>query len=140
MAKLQTWFVADRGHGGEALAAATADQFVAQPFGLSLRDLERSLCLIGGDGAVVHGGPGRPMPGTQAGEILWAKVHAGTVAALGVGVGNWVDDPTRLHRCTEWDKFHREDLCASRAIAATPMAWELYDVRWISSSTLAKGC
>ena len=120
-AQLQTWFVADRGHGGEATATATAAALAAPPLGLSLRELERSMCLVGGDGAVVRGGPGRLKPGTQAGDILWAKAHA-CVETLGVGVEDWASDPSRLHRCTEWDKFHREDLCASRAIAATPMA------------------
>ena len=42
--------------------------------------------------------------------------------------GRHVDDNTLLPRCTEWDKFHREDLSVTRTIAASPMTEELYDV------------
>ena len=128
-APLLTWYVADRGHGGEATANAVLNAFVAEPFGLSCSDLEQRVCLVGGDGAIVRGGPGRPKPGTQAAEILWAKVHRCT-EDLGEGLrgAEWVDDAQRLHRCTEWDKFHREDLANNRAVAETPMAWEVYDV------------
>ena len=128
-APLLTWYVPDRGHGGEATANAVLNAFVAEPFGLSRSDLEQRVCLVGGDGAIARGGLGRPKPGAQAAEILWAKVHRCT-EDLGEGLqgAEWVDDARRLHRCTEWDKFHREDLANNRAVAETPMAWEVYDV------------
>ena len=126
-ARLITWFVSDQGHGGDALATNTLAALARPPISLSLADLDRSLCIIGGDGAVVTGGVAREKPGTQAAEILWLRTHpvAGRLPRNGQ---DWRSDRHHLHRCTEWDKFHREDLSVNRAVSHSHMAWEVFDV------------
>ena len=124
-----TWFVPLEGHGGTAMAKASLDALAAHPAALTLRRHRARLSLVGGDGAVVSGGPGRPKPGTQAGEILWGLVHPGsggptTPANRAARLG----DEGVLPACTEWDKFHREDIALSRAIAGSPMAEEVFAV------------
>ena len=42
--------------------------------------------------------------------------------------GDWVADGSTLHACTEWDKFHREDIALTRAISESTMASEMYEV------------
>ena len=131
-ARLLTWFVPHEGHGGESLATGTANALAAQPFALSTHELRRSMCLVGGDGAVVRGGEDRAKPGTQAAEKLWRHVFP-FVQSLPVGDDDllvpakdaWVGDPQHLHHCTEWDKFHKEDIAVNRAIGESPLAWEL---------------
>ena len=80
-ARLLTWFVPREGHGGPAMAKALLDALAAHPAALTLQRLRARLSLVGGDGQVVSGGPDRPNPGTQAGEILWGLVHPGSGGA-----------------------------------------------------------
>ena len=93
------------------------------------------MCLVGGDGAVVRGGEARKKPGTQAAEKLWRQVFS-FVESLPVGDDDllvpakdaWLRDEQRLHRCTEWDKFHKEDIAVNRAIYDSALAWELSEI------------
>jgi hypothetical protein len=148
-AQLLTYAVPSRGHGGEETAAAVLTALAEHPLGLDRRALRAKLCGVGGDGAVIRGGPDRKKPGTQAGEILWQLVHPqvvpvrpGAVNAVTVSDNDllaalvpqakeresWVGDAEHLHYPTEWDKFHREDLALSRAIRGSPMAQEVFAV------------
>ena len=157
--RLVASFVSSTGHGGEATARNVVDALAAEPFCLTIRELERSLSLVGGDGAVVQGGrEGRA--GTRAAEIMWEMVHtcARTMAERPIPVARpdlikgsrphipgeeddlinllpskpdrdrHVRDDSLLLRCTEWDKFHRDDLAVARAIQSSPMAQEMYDI------------
>jgi len=142
------------GHGGEAMASAVLDALSRPPFLFSEQKMRGSLSLVGGDGAAVAGGMSRQKPGTQAGEILWTKVHphigdddgreplgreppedAGDDLALldlalppKKRLRRKQADATKLHLCTEWDKFHREDIALARAISKSACASEVYQV------------
>ena len=138
-AKFIAWCKLNRGHGGEETAVAVANALAAQPIALTLKELRASLSLVGGDGAAVAGGPDRKNPGTQAGELLWNMVHPAQARdegqllvdlalPIGVRMRRRSADEQRLHLCTEWDKFHREDIALSRAIKKCALAGEVYEV------------
>ena len=61
---LAGWFVARAGHGGPALSDGLLDQLRRAPLSLGLPELRARLTLIGGDGALVRGGPERKSHGT----------------------------------------------------------------------------
>ena len=84
--------------------------------------------------------------GTRAADIFWGRKCTRTVdghrstnwATLAELAGGPVslDDNTI---CTEWDKFHRLDIALVRAIAATPMAEELYQLAATMDHMFHKG-
>ena len=152
-ARFLTWTVSSVGHKGPDMANAILGALSELPLGLHRRLLQRRLVGIGGDGAVVRGGPDRKNPGTRAADLMWLKVHPKTPVPLGddealVALvppaerpqgdgprrprgeleGHWVNEPQAVHSVTEWDKFHREDIALTRAIATCPLAEELYAV------------
>ena len=138
-ARLGTWCESHRGHGGVEVAADVLATLRKTPLNLDLAALRASLSLIGGDGAVVAGGPERGNPGTQTAEIMWTTVHPHieppderALIELGLPPRTRLraksGDERRLHLCTEWDKFHRQDLAWSRAIRKSHAAEELYEV------------
>lgn len=143
------WATCRAGHSGPTVADEVLVALAAPPISLSRAALRKRMSLVGGDGAVVRGGPDRRLPGTQAADILWFEIHPRRpsddepLAAL-AEVANpaavrgrerhtlpgqaWTADPSRLHAATEWDKFHREDLALTRAIARSGRAQEVYEV------------
>lgn len=145
--RMLCWAISARGHGGEATASAVLEALSQPPLRISPGELRQCLSLVGGDGASVRGGADRKSPSTQAGEILWRKVYGHLVdelrdlgddaplRALAADLPRppaerdaWLLDDSKLHAATEWDKFHREDIALSRAVAATPLAEELFSV------------
>ena len=71
---LAGWFVARDGHGGPALSAGLLEQLRRAPLSLALPELRARLTLIGGDGALVRGGPERKSNSTGAAELAWGAV------------------------------------------------------------------
>ena len=140
---LFTWAVQTGGHGGESIAISVLAALAESPVGIEVDELKGSLCLVGGDGAIVLGGADRSKPGTQAAEILWRKVYGILADELLRDLGDdmrlgdlaaprnrverdaWLSDADNLHAATEWDKFHREDMSLRRAFAVVPLATEL---------------
>ena len=138
-AKFVAWCNHARGHKGEDVAEDIVAALGALPLGLTRRELRASLTVIGGDGAIVTGGPERSKPGTAAAELLWNKIHPTSLQGDDEVLADVALPPRRrlrqkvkddkyLHHCTEWDKFHREDIALSRAIKKSPMAEEVYQV------------
>ena len=152
-ARFVTWAVSSVGHKGEDMANTILSALSELPLGLDRQVLQRRMAAIGGDGAVVRGGPDRRTPGTRAADLMWLRVFPKTArppnddALLGDLVppaqrprgdgprrprgeleDHWVNEPQMLHSVTEWDKFHREDIALTRAIAACPLAEELYTI------------
>ncbi len=138
------WAVSDRGRKGGDLARCIQEALSLPPLGWTVDVLRRRLAAIGGDGAVVRGGPDRKQPGTQAADKLWNIIHAqpdhvvtddDLLVALvdpqrrpGAQGSDWVHDPCTLSSVTEWDKFHRLDIALTRAIHSCPLAEEMYSV------------
>ena len=60
------WFVARAGHSGTAISGGLLDQLRRAPLGLGLPELRARLTLVGGDGALVRGGPERKKQGAGA--------------------------------------------------------------------------
>ena len=124
------------GHKGDDVAERVLSTLAEQPFGLTRSVLRSRLSCIGGDGAIIKGGPDRKKTGTGAGEKNWFSLFpriAGDDAAL-IDLNDdeksrrWMQDRDHLHACTEWDKFHREDIALTRALVKCAMAEELYAV------------
>ena len=134
------WGISDAGHSGPAVAKEILKSLAEQPLGLDTAVLRRRLSAIGGDGAVVRGGPDRKKPGTQAADLLWFAVHPRVKPVLTddvvlrqlaapiipVRVDDWIHEPHVLLSVTEWDKFHRQDIALTRAISKCPLAEEMY--------------
>ena len=137
---LATWAVADAGHGGRAMADKVLATMQAAPLFLTMRDLQASVSLFGGDGAITRGGVDRHAnPGTSAAEFMWEASHPELQADVDdvpfslqgynlEAMKNRLADPGTLWYGTEWDKLHREDKRLLRAIAACPLAEELFSV------------
>ena len=148
--RLLTWAVPDKGHGGLATAEAVARALEQSPLNLGANELRPVLSLVGGDGQVARGGPTRTTTSTQSAEFLWRQVYGlpaphvvptpedpddVPLAALVAGPPPsrarreaWLADRGTLWAATEWDKFHREDIVLSRAVADVPLAQELFSV------------
>ena len=139
-ARFVTWTVSRVGHRGSDMADTILDALAEKPLALDRTVLRRRLASIGGDGAVVRGGPDRKRPGTQAADLMWFSVFPMAQphpqppdddAPLGALVERprgearrhdaWVNSPGIIHTVTEWDKFHRQDIAMTRAIAACPL-------------------
>ncbi len=78
--RLHAWLAAHlvlaSGHGGRETAASVMGELRAAPLSMTPRDLQSSLCCVGGDGAVCRGGVGRKSrPGTSAAEYVWEFAH-----------------------------------------------------------------
>jgi hypothetical protein len=139
-ARFVAWAMPSSGHGGAATAETVMSALSEQPLGMDSKFLKRRMSAIGGDGAVVRGGPDRKLPGTQAADLMWFSIHPqrkpivtddNVLADLAGPRGRrdaWVSDADCLHTVTEWDKFHREDIALLRAITACPLAEELYAI------------
>jgi hypothetical protein len=137
--RFTTWAVNKSGHGGAATAQTVMSALEEQPLGMDVKTLRRRMSAIGGDGAVVRGGPARKLPGTQAADLMWFSVHPPRVPVIGddnvlaelarrAQRDAWVSDVNFLHTVTEWDKFHRQDIALTRAIAVSPLAEEVYAI------------
>jgi hypothetical protein len=135
--KLVAWFQPQSGHSGPEVAKNVLCTLETQ--GARKSVLRARLSLVGGDGAVVSGGPDRKNMGTGAAEILWREVHPTSEAGddeelldhglpVKTRIRTKTADDSRLHFCTEWDKYHREDIGLLRAVKRSPMASELYDL------------
>ena len=149
------WAVSARGHKGADMVCTVLDALAEPPVSLSESELRKRMSAIGGDGAVVRGGPDRGNPGTQAADLLWFRLHPwvappvadddflvdlarprpvggrppGGAGGAGRPSGErdrWVHDACTLHAVTEWDKFHRQDIAMTRAIVKCPLAEEMY--------------
>ena len=81
----------------------------------------------------------RTASGTAAAELLWKKIHPTSLQGDDEVLADVALPPRRrirvkarddkyVHHCTEWDKFHREDIALSRAIKKSPLAEEVYEV------------
>ena len=152
-ARFVTWAVSSVGHAGPDIANTILNALSELPLCLERTLLKRRMVAIGGDGAVVRGGPDRQKPGTRAADLMWLKVHPksprlpsdddllvdlvppaerprddGRRRPRGELEDHWVNEPQAIHSVTEWDKFHREDIALTRAIAACPLAEELYAI------------
>lgn len=148
-ARFAAWAVSAAGTKGPDMAAAVLKALAAPPLSLGAGLLRSRLASVGGDGAVVRGGPDRKKPGTRAADLLWLRVHprpgaaavpdddAPLVALADVhprgahgpaGDEEWLRDRNALVSITEWDKFHREDVALARAIGSSNLAQERYAV------------
>ena len=121
------------------MSTAVLQALAQEPWGFRRRELHSRLSLIGGDGAAVRGGADRKMPGTRCAEHMWAHLHPPHegdedemfVGDIDVAMGRRIDRclaDGALHFCTEWDKFHREDIALHRAIRRSAQAEEMYAV------------
>ena len=119
------------------MSTAVLKGLAQEPWGLGRRELRARLSLIGGDGAAVRGGADRKKPGTRCAEHMWADLHPlpegdeMLAAEINMEAGRRIDlhvGDDALHFCTEWDKFHREDIALHRAIKRSAQAEELYAV------------
>ena len=136
--QLVSWCTPAAGHGGLEMASAVLQALAGEPWGLDGRELRARLSLVGGDGAAARGGSGRKKPGTRCAEHMWAHVHplpqGGQVPLNQINmdqsgrIDELVADAGTLHFCTEWDKYHREDIALHRAIKRSGSAEELYAV------------
>lgn len=146
--KFLTWVLPAAGHGGDELASSMLQAL--QEHGVTVAELRSCLSCIGGDGAMVRGGPSRTSATTSTAEIIWRRVFGAASGLdandlpeedqpLGVALGprapqprvareRWLSDGEHLHVASEWDKFHREDLALTRAIHACALAEELFAI------------
>ena len=69
------WAMCAAGHQGDATGQLILAVLAAPPLGFTTKVLRRRMSQIGGDGAVVRGGPARKKPGTQAADMIWFTVH-----------------------------------------------------------------
>ena len=67
--KLHAWlltsFIPNAGHGGEAIANSLKAALVRPPLAMSVEELRAALAYVGGQGAVVAGGPGPKKKGND---------------------------------------------------------------------------
>ena len=148
-----TWAESNEGHAGTSTARCVFNALEANPFEMTAAVLRECMSCLGGDGAVVRGGPDRSSASTQAADIMWFELHPlaepGEEDAL-VEIdrpsnpvrplcearpgtehhhrGKWTADPTKLFTATEWDKYHREDIALRRAIEKSALAQEMFDI------------
>ena len=148
-----TWAENSQGHAGSSTARCVLDALAAEPLGMTAAVLRECVSCVGGDGAVVRGGPDRTSHSTQAADILWFELHPlaepseeDALVALGQprnparprreaqpGVerhhdGQWAADAHKLFTATEWDKYHREDIALRRAIDKSALAQDMFDL------------
>ena len=96
-------------HDGPSQVAGILEALQNHPGKLSVSQLRcRLVSCIGGDGAVISGGPSARHSSSKAGDLLWQEIHPNIPA--------WV----------EWDKFHRAHCAFARVVDQTPMVQELY--------------
>ena len=142
-----------RGHTGTSTARCVFNALEANPFEMAAVVLRECMSCLGGDGAVVRGGPDRSSASTQAADIMWFELHplaepgeedalveidrpsnpARPLCEVRPGTehhhrGKWTADPTKLFTATEWDKYHREDIALRRAIEKSALAQEMFDI------------
>lgn len=96
-------------HDGPSQVAGILEALQNHPGKFSLPHLRcRLVSMIGGDGAVISGGPSARHSSSKAGDLLWEQIHPDIPA--------WV----------EWDKFHRAHCAFARVVDQTPIVQELY--------------
>jgi hypothetical protein len=81
----------------------------------------RLLSLVGGDGAVIGGGPSARHSSSKAGEKLYATVHPDSAAMV------------------EWDQFHRLNSAWGNAVSQSSTAQELLAVAKAMSQHFGHG-
>ncbi len=98
-------------HSGQAQVAIASLAMTQHPVRLDMVALRSRCALVCGDGQVVVGGEEARHHSSGAAERLWRQLH-----------------PDANMLCTEWDKFHREDIAGRRAVRASAAAQEVFDV------------
>ena len=111
--------LATDGHG---LAATVLRSLEPHEAVLNLDALRcRLLSLVGGDGAVIGGGPSARHSSSKAGEKLYATVHPDSAAMV------------------EWDQFHRLNSAWGNAVSQSSTAQELLAVAKAMSQHFGHG-